>query len=96
MPESAPPDPARVLRELRAFIAQWFRDGREEGLDATTPLVTSGIVDSAGVLEVIEFVEQKFGIAIDDGDVSLQNCNTLAAWSELVLRRAGAGPADRA
>lgn len=89
MPEPASPDRARIQRELRAFVAQWFRDGREDGLEADTPLVTSGIVDSAGVLEVLEFVERQFGVAVSDDDVSLQNCNTLAAWTELVVRKAG-------
>lgn len=93
MPESVPPDRARVLRELRAFVAQWFRDGREDGLEPATPLVTSGIVDSAGVLEVVEFVERQYGVAIGDDDVSLQNCNTLAAWADLVFARLPSGRA---
>ena len=77
----------KALVELRTFVAQWFRDGREEGLEEDTPLVTSGIVDSAGVVEVIEFVERQFGVAIRDDDVSLQNCNTLAGWADLVAGR---------
>lgn len=86
---TATPEPMRqkALAELRTFVAQWFRDGREDGLEADTPLVTSGIVDSAGVVEVIEFVERQFGVAIRDEDVSLQNCNTLAGWADLVASR---------
>jgi acyl carrier protein len=86
---SSSPSAARqkALADLRTFVAQWFRDGREEGLEEDTPLVTSGIVDSAGVVEVIEFVERQFGVAIRDDDVSLQNCNTLAGWADLVAGR---------
>jgi len=36
---------------------------------------------------VIEFVERQFGVAIRDDDVSLQNCNTLAGWADLVAGR---------
>jgi acyl carrier protein len=92
MPDSPSPDRDQIVRELRGFIAQWFRDGREDGLDGDTPLVTSGIVDSAGVLEVVDFVERQFGVAIGDGDLSLQNCNTLQAWAGLVLDRSRTGP----
>lgn len=83
------PARAKLLADLRTFIAQWFRDGSEDGLLDDTPLVTSGIVDSAGVLEVIDFVERQFGVAIGDADVSLQNCNTLSSWADLVASRAG-------
>jgi acyl carrier protein len=79
-----PPSQAQIVVELRAFIAQWFRDGREDGLHDDTPLVTSGIVDSAGVLEVVDFVESRFAVSIGDEDLSLRNCNTLRAWADLV------------
>jgi acyl carrier protein len=75
-----------ILAEIRTFVATWFRDGREEGLDAETPLVTSGIVDSAGVVEVVEFLERRFGVHVGDADISLRNCNTLQGLSELVAR----------
>ncbi|MCR9248277.1 MAG: acyl carrier protein [bacterium] len=76
-----------ILDQIRVFIAKWFRDGREDGLMPDTPLVTSGIVDSAGVLEVVEFLERQFGVQVADQDVSLRNCNTLQALADLVVAR---------
>ncbi len=76
-----------IFAEIRTFVATWFRDGREEGLDAGTPLVTSGIVDSAGVVEVVEFLERRFGVRVGDADISLRNCNTLQGLTELVAGR---------
>jgi acyl carrier protein len=86
---SPPPasERASVLAELRGFVANWFRDGKEEGLEEDTPLVTSGIVDSAGVIEVVEFVERRFGVQFADADISLANCNTLRGLRDLVERR---------
>lgn len=78
---------ASILAEIRTFVATWFRDGREHDLLADTPLVTSGIVDSAGVVEVVEFLEKRFGVRITDAEISVQNCNTLAGWVELVAAR---------
>lgn len=89
MPLQPLPDRVAILAELRAFVASWFRDGRDDGLDAETPLVTSGIVDSAGVVEVVEFVESRFGVRITDQDISLRNCNTLNGWADLVLALRG-------
>jgi len=87
MPFAPPPDRTAVLAELRAFVANWFRDGRDDGLLPDTPLVTSGIVDSAGVIEVVEFVERRFGARFEDADLSLANCNTLSALADLVVQR---------
>lgn len=81
------PDHPTVLAEIRAFIANWFRDGRDDGLDVDTPLVTSGIVDSAGIVEVVEFLERRFGVRLTDADINLENCNTLRGLCELVRRR---------
>ena len=79
-----------MLAEIRTFVANWFRDGREEGLEDDTPLVTSGIVDSAGVLEVVEFLEKRFGVQVPDTDISLGNCNTLQGLTQLVQSRLSA------
>jgi acyl carrier protein len=81
------PSHAEILAEIRTFVANWFRDGRESGLDPDTPLVTSGIVDSAGVVEIVEFLERRFHVKFSDEDISLQNCNTLRALSDLVNSR---------
>jgi acyl carrier protein len=81
------PSRRRIQADIQAFVAGWFREGREDGLEADTPLVTSGIVDSAGVLELVDFLEQKFGIRVPETDVSLENCNTLAGLTDLVVRR---------
>ena len=87
MSDLPPPSPVAMLAEIRTFVANWFRDGREDGLEAETPLVTSGIVDSAGVVEVVEFLERRYGIRITDADLSLRNCNTLRGLTDLVQSR---------
>jgi acyl carrier protein len=84
------PEPKNVLAEIRSFVANWFRDGKEDGLEEDTPLVTSGIVDSAGVIEVVQFLEKQFRVSVGDTDVSLANCNTLRGLTELVKRRLSA------
>ena len=87
MPESPAPEPKNILPEIRSFVANWFRDGKEEGLEDDTPLVTSGMVDSVGVIEVVEFLEKQFRVSVSASDVSLANCNTLRSLTELVKSR---------
>lgn len=89
MSQPPPATRATILAEIRTFVATWFREGKEDGLSSDTPLVTSGIVDSAGVVEVVEFLERRFGVRIGDADISLRNCNTLQGLTDLVASRIG-------
>ncbi len=76
-----------VAETLLRFIAETFRDGRSAGLTAQTPLVTSGIVDSTGVLELVDFLESEFRISVAPGDVAMANFNSLDALTAYVMSR---------
>lgn len=87
MADRAPQTEDEIRGAIRAWLCDAFRDGRQEGLDADTPLVTSGLVDSAGVLEVVDFLETRFGVRIADEDVKLENFDSVAALAALVASR---------
>ena len=96
-PKSEPPKPEDpFVAEIRRFVADTFCDGRAAGLLPETGLVTSGIVDSAGVVHVVEFLERTFAVVIDDADVGLETFNTLAALAALVRRKQPGGLASSA
>lgn len=89
--ESASQGVESIPATIRTFIARTFRDGRREGLEPETPLVTSGIVDSAGVLELVTWLEERFGIRVEDVEVTVENFDTLAALAELVRGKTSDG-----
>jgi acyl carrier protein len=39
------------------------------GVDSDTPLLAEGLVDSMGLVLLAAFVEQRFGVRIDDADM---------------------------
>ena len=55
-----------MVDEILTFVRTNFRAsvGRRE-IDPHTPLFSSGLVDSFGVLEVIAFLEDRFSVEID-------------------------------
>ena len=77
----------RIRTVIRVWLCEAFRDGRQEGLSAETPLVTSGLVDSAGVLEVVAFLERRFSVRIEDEDVNVRNFDSVAGLAALVAAR---------
>lgn len=75
-----------VLARLRGFIEENFlymRPDFELGLDDT--LMGNGVVDSMGVMELIQFLEDAFGIVVEDEDITEENIGTLNAIADYVL-----------
>jgi acyl carrier protein len=53
-------------------------------------LLERGVIDSIGVMELIEFIETQFGVAIEDQDITEQNMGSLRAIGAFVSSRATA------
>lgn len=60
-------------------------DPSKLGDDAS--LLDNGIVDSTGVLEVIAFLEEKFGIKVADDELLPENLDSIAALARFVERK---------
>ena len=70
---------------LRAGIV---RDRRVElGLD--TPLVSSGLVDSLSLIEILNFVEDRFGVVIPDEAATADSMDSVRKILALVEAHAG-------
>ena len=52
-------------------------------------LLTTGIVDSHGVLQLVRFLEARFGVAVDDEQLTPENFQTLERIDALVQRAKG-------
>lgn len=48
-----------------------------------------GIVDSVGVMELVAFVEEKFGIKVDDLEVTPDNFDSVSKLAAYVHRKSG-------
>jgi len=46
-------------------------------IDPNESLIENGVLDSLGLLRLIAFVEEQFGIEVDDGDVIPDNFQSL-------------------
>lgn len=63
-----------LKEDLREYILAQFLPGeRAANLHDDTPLQTSGIVDSVGMLKMIGFIEKTYGIEVDAHDATPEN-----------------------
>jgi acyl carrier protein len=50
-----------IENEVRAFVAaNYLPDSPPEAIDGSMPLITSGIIDSIGMLGLVDFIENRF------------------------------------
>jgi len=73
-----------AIDELRRFCALHFMDYR---LGEDENLFSLGFVSSMFALQLVEFVEEAFRIALDDEDLDIDNFSTLGAIADLVERK---------
>jgi acyl carrier protein len=72
--------------QIRQYIAQNFlfsNNGFELGDDVS--FLDEGVVDSTGVLELVMFVEDTFGVQVDDEEIvpdNFDSVNNLAVYIE--------------
>ena len=77
-----------VQERVERFIVDALLLGDEERMpDTTESLIASGVIDSTGVLELIEFLEGEFGITIDDAETIPANLDGVANIVAFVERK---------
>ena len=57
------------------------------GLKATDELIESGIIDSLAIQRLILFLEENFGVKIDDTELIPDNFENIQAISQMVNQR---------
>ena len=73
--------------DVREFIIKQFPLARKRGIRDTDALLESGILDSQGVLEVVTFIEQEYGISVPDDDLVPENFQSVERISAYVESR---------
>jgi acyl carrier protein len=77
--------PSTLNTDVREFIIRQFPLARKRGIKDTDALLEGGILDSQGVLEVVTFIEQEYGISVPDDDLvpdNFQSVERITAYVE--------------
>ncbi len=71
-----------VIREF--VMEQFLKDSSEQTLGDDASFLEEGIIDSVGVLELVAFLEEKFGLTVEDEELSPENLDSLARLVDYV------------
>lgn len=76
-----------IKEQVRAFVTSNFYVADPAALDDNASLLDGGIIDSTGVLEVIGFLEETFGIVVEDGEMLPDNLDSIELIANFVARK---------
>ena len=67
-----------VKQQIIDFITNNFLfDDAQASLNEKESLLETGVIDSTGVLELIAFIEETYGIKVEDEEIIPENLDTI-------------------
>jgi acyl carrier protein len=87
-PKSGEAVETQIRAELTEFTVMnyLFGDMTRVPQDADT-LVEEGIIDSTGILELIEFLESRFGIEVSEAETVPENLGSISSLTRYVMSK---------
>lgn len=81
-----------IEKDIVDIISQFIRNNfllsdQKENIDINISLYENRVVDSTGVLEIVDFLEEKFGIKIEDDELVPDNLDSINKMSKFVQRK---------
>ena len=80
-----------IEEKIRTYIAEnilFSNNGYRYSDDAS--FLEEGIVDSMGIMELVMFVEESFGVTVDDEDLTPDNFDSVARLAAYIRHKAEA------
>ena len=75
---------------ILAYIRnEYLEDDDEVDLDADTPLISSGIVDSFSMISLKRFLEKRYNVTLPDEDASAESFDSVRRIIEVVKKHGG-------
>jgi len=78
-----------VKQVIRQFVVETFLFGNDDGLENDTSFLENGVIDSTGMLELIMFLENKYGIRIADEELVPENLDSVQNIAGFIERKTG-------
>ena len=77
-----------IAQQIRSLIVESFLFGEpKNGMEDTDSLLEKGIIDSLGVLDLVNLIEERYGIKVEDEELIPENLDSIASLSNFVLRK---------
>ena len=75
--------------KIRAFLSLNFPLYKAEQVDRGQSLVESGVIDSLGILELVDFVEATFDLRIPEDELLPENLDSIGNITRYLAQKLG-------
>ena len=72
---------------IRNFIIENFLFEEDENLKEDTSFLENGIIDSTGILELVMFIEETYGISVDDDEIVPENLDSISNITKYIQKK---------
>ena len=77
-----------LIGEVKNYICEAMLMGTaDQSIEADESLLQRGVLDSTGVLELVEFLQDRFGISVDDDEITPENMDSLNSIAAYLRRK---------
>ena len=76
-----------LMQKLGVYIAATILKQPSRVIRPDQPLISSGLIDSFSLVDMALFVEDTFGVHIDDSELNADTFDTLEALAALIASR---------
>lgn len=88
--EDTPVDIHRIKTTVRQYIQDNFLMGAAEDYADDASFIDAQMLDSTGFLELVQFLEETYGIRVEDAEMMPDNLDSLDAVARFVARKQAA------
>jgi len=76
-----------IISDLEKFIAAQILKQPNRKIAASEPLISSGVIDSFSLMDIALFVEDTFGVRIEDTELNADTFDNLTQLAALITSR---------
>ena len=76
-----------IIEKLTAYISTIALGKKHVSIEANTPLISSGIIDSFELIDLSLFVEDEFNVEIKDTELSASVFDNVNQLADLIRKR---------
>jgi len=73
--------------KIREYIQREILKDPNREIGSDEPLISSGLIDSFSLVDIALFVEEEFGVRIDDSELTADTFDTLDGLAALIQER---------
>jgi acyl carrier protein len=74
-------------KKIRQFVVDNFLFGDDRGLKDDSSFLDEGLIDSTGILELVNFIEEEFSVKVADLELHPENLDSINNVAEYLRKK---------